>query len=124
MGERKKILIVEDDDLLRSLYAEMFKKEGFDVYEAEDGLKGERLIMEGGYDVILLDILLPEKDGLEILRSLKSQIPKEKNGPIVLISNLGQEEIVKKGIRLGAKGYLIKSQFRPEEVITEIKTFI
>lgn len=124
MDERKKILIVEDDDLLRSLYAEMFKKEGFDVYEAADGLSGEKLILEGGYDVILLDILLPEKDGLEILRSLKLNRPKEKNGPIVLISNLGEEEIVKKGIKLGAKGYLIKSQFRPEEVISEIKTFI
>lgn len=124
MGKKRRILIVEDDDLLRNIYAEMFRRENFEVQEAEDGPSGEALIREGSFDLILLDIVLPEKDGLEILRSLRTDAPKAQNGPIIIISNLGLNDVVQKGLELGARGYLIKSQFRPEQIVSEVKAFL
>lgn len=124
MENLKRILIIEDDDLLRNLYAEMFRKENFEVQEAADGFRGEALIREGKFDLILLDIVVPEKDGLEILRSLKNDEPRVQNGSIIIISNLGQDKMIQKGLALGANGYLIKSHFRPEQVVSEVQKFL
>jgi two-component system response regulator ResD len=124
MEKKLKILVIEDDALLRSFYVEILGKEDFEIVQAQDGEGGLKAILGGGFDLILLDVILPKKDGLEILRQLQSQKPKEENGPIVVISNLGQEDVVKQCLRLGASGFLIKSMHSPKDVLQEVKSFL
>ncbi len=120
----QKILVVEDDEFLRELYDELLKGEGYEVTLAVDGEQGLTHISQGGYDLVLLDIMLPKMDGLEILRNLKNKPPLEKNGPVVLLTNLGQDSIIKEGFSLGASGYLIKSAMNPDQVLSEVKVFL
>lgn len=120
----QKILVVEDDEFLRELYDELLKGEGYEVTLAVDGEQGLSNISQGGFDLVLLDIMLPKMDGLEILRNLKSKPPAQKNGPVVLLTNLGQDSIIKEGFSLGASGYLIKSAMNPDQVLSEVKVFL
>ncbi|OGY25262.1 MAG: hypothetical protein A2864_01225 [Candidatus Woykebacteria bacterium RIFCSPHIGHO2_01_FULL_39_12] len=119
-----KILVVEDDQFLRELYEELLKEEGYIVDLASDGDIGLTKLQAGGYDLVLLDIMLPKIDGLEILRKLKESPPKSTNGPVVLLTNLGQDSIIKEGFNLGASGYLIKSAMNPDQVLNEVKVFL
>lgn len=120
----QRILVIEDDEFLRELYDELLKGESYEVSLAVDGEEGLKYISEGGYDLVLLDIMLPKMDGLEILRHIKDKPPKIVNGPIVLLTNLGQDSIIKEGFALGASGYLIKSAMNPDQVLSEVKVFL
>lgn len=120
----QKILVVEDDQFLRELYDELLKEEGYEITLAEDGEKGLAQIQKGGFDLILLDIMLPKIDGLEILRRVKNKPPDKQNGSTVLLTNLGQDSIIKEGFSLGASGYLIKSAMNPDQVLSEVKVFL
>ena len=81
-------------------------------------------LSQGGYDLILLDIMLPKKDGIQILRELRARPPAKLNGPIVALTNLGQDTVIKQCFDLGANGYLIKSAMNPDQVIAEIKSYL
>jgi two-component system phosphate regulon response regulator PhoB len=120
----QKILVVEDDQFLRELYDELLREDGYEVVLADEGEKGLKEIQKGGYDLILLDIMLPKIDGLEILRRVKNQPPDKPNGTTVLLTNLGQDSIIKEGFSLGASGYLIKSAMNPDQVLSEVKVFL
>lgn len=124
MEKKLRILMIEDDALLRSFYVEVLTKENFEIVQAQDGEEGLKKILEGGFDLILLDVILPKKDGLAVLRELKTTKPVQPNGPIVIISNLGQEDVVKQGLRLGASGFLIKSMHSPKDILAEVKNFL
>ncbi|MEX0621528.1 MAG: response regulator [Candidatus Woykebacteria bacterium] len=119
-----KILVVEDDQFLRELYDELLKGEGYDVDLAPDGEIGLSKLQQGGYDLVLLDIMLPKIDGLEILRRVKNKPAEKPNGTVILLTNLGQDSIIKEGFNLGASGYLIKSAMNPDQVLSEIKVFL
>lgn len=121
--EKKKILIIEDDHDVRELYAEVLRDEGFNVEEAVDGQAGLAKILENSYDLILLDIMLPRFDGLSILKTIKKK-DGLKDIPIILLTNLGRESIIKEGFALGANGYLIKSEHTPEQIVNEVKKFL
>src|SRR4030042_2705597 len=120
----QRILVVEDDQFLRELYDELLREEGYEVVLAPDGEEGLTKVSTGGYDLVLLDIMLPKMDGLEILRQLRDKHPEKPNGPTVLLTNLGQDSIIKKGFNLGASGYLIKSAMNPDQVLSEVKVFL
>ena len=120
----QRILVVEDDQFLRELYSELLTDAKYEVDLAEDGQEGLTKVQDGGYDLILLDIMLPKMDGLEVLKKLKEKPPNEKNGPVVLLTNLGQDSIIKQGFELGASGYLIKSSMNPDQVLSEVKVFL
>lgn len=120
----QRILIVEDDQFLRDFYQELLVTEGYTVDVAEDGEKAWTKAHEGGWDLILLDIMLPKKDGLEILQDLKNQPPPRPNGHIVVLTNLGSDTVVSKAFNLGANGFLIKSALNPDEVLNEIHSFL
>jgi len=120
----EKILVVEDDQFLRELYDELLREEGYTVELAADGQEGLDKASAGGYNLVLLDIMLPKVDGLEVLRKLKVSPPKLPNGPTVLLTNLGQDSIIKEGFSLGASGYLIKSAMNPDQVLNEVKVFL
>lgn len=120
----KKILIVEDDQFLREFYQELLQSEGFNVDLAADGEIAFQKAHLGGYDLIMLDIMLPKKDGLQILKELKLSPPQNINGPIVVLTNLGQDAVIKQCFDLGASGYLIKSAMNPDQVLTEINSYL
>lgn len=120
----QRILVVEDDQFLRELYDELLKEEGYEVDLAPDGEDGLAKFQKGGYDLVLLDIMLPKIDGLEILRRVKNKPPEKPNGIVVLLTNLGQDSIIKEGFNLGASGYLIKSAMNPDQVLSEVKVFL
>ena len=120
----QKILVVEDDQFLRELYNQLLTEEGYEVDLAADGEEGLSKISKGGYDLVLLDIMLPKMDGLEILRRYKKQPSEKPNGSVVLLTNLGQDSIIKEGFNLGASGYLIKSSMNPDQVLSEVKVFL
>lgn len=116
----KNILIVEDDAFLRDLISKKISSAGFNPIEAVDGKTGLEKARGGTPDLILLDLLLPAPDGFEVLKRLK-QDKTTSSIPVIILSNLGQKEDIDKGMQLGAKDYLIKAQFTPEEIITKIK---
>lgn len=117
----KKILLVEDDPFLIDIYTTKLGQENFKVFVANDGDKALELVTKEKPDLVLLDIVLPNKDGWQILKEIKK---KNKEIKVVILSNLGQKEEVEKGLNLGAENYLIKSNFTPSEVIEEIKKII
>ncbi|OGE25043.1 hypothetical protein A3C26_04400 [Candidatus Daviesbacteria bacterium RIFCSPHIGHO2_02_FULL_39_12] len=120
----KKILIVEDDQFLREFYQELLTDEGYVVDAASEGETALRKILSNEYKLILLDIMLPKKDGLQILRDLKVTPPKSSGVSIVVLTNLGQDAVIKECFDLGAQGYLIKSALNPDQVLTEIKSYL
>ncbi|TSC63930.1 MAG: winged helix family two component transcriptional regulator [Microgenomates group bacterium Gr01-1014_93] len=120
----KKILIIEDDQFLREFYQELLQSEGFSVDVAPDGEVGFQKAHAGGFNLILLDLMLPKKDGLQILRDLKVSPPQNQNGPIVVLTNLGQDAIINQCLSMGAIGYLIKSAMNPDQVLTEVHSYL
>ncbi len=120
----KRILIVEDDQFIREFYQELLSSEGYNIDVAADGEIASQKALVGGFDLILLDIMLPKKNGLQVLRDLKAQPPKAPNKAVVVLTNLGQDSIIKQCFDLGAEGFLIKSALNPDQVLTEIKSFL
>lgn len=119
-----KILIVEDEAGTRQIYEDVLKKEGYEVDAAEDGEAGFNKIKAGGYSVILLDIMLPKKDGLTILTELKKSPPQAQNGPIILLTNLSHDPVIKQALELGAKEAITKSDINPGQLVEKIKKLV
>lgn len=105
---------------LIDIYATKLKESGFSVEVAADGEEGVRKAKENPPSLIVLDIVLPQVDGWEILKEIKAE-KKLKAVPVVILSNLGQKSEVEKGIKLGAKKYLIKAHYTPSQVVEEIR---
>ena len=115
-----KILLIEDDPFLLSMYSTKFSLENFSVISADDGEKGWQMAEETKPDIILLDILMPKMNGFEVLEKLKAE-KKTKNVPVILLTNLNQKDEIERGMTLGADDYLIKAHFMPSEVVEKIK---
>src|SRR4030042_3203545 len=120
---KTKILLIEDDSFLVEMYTTKFELEGFAVVAAEDGKKGLDMIKSENPDIILLDILMPKMDGFVVLDAMKKD-KEMADIPVVLLTNLGQKDDVKKGFEKGAVGYLIKAHFMPSEVVDKIKKIL
>jgi len=120
----KRILIVEDDQFLREFYQELLQEEGYFIDVAPDGDIALNKAQNNNYDLILLDIMLPKKDGLQVLRDLKLKPAKTPNVTIVILTNLGQDTVIKECFNQGAQGYLIKSALNPDQVLAEVKTYL
>jgi len=118
-----KILVVEDDLYLRELYAEILKKEGYDVDTAADGEEGYNKVVKGGWDLVLMDIVLPKMNGLDILRKASTESAAKTNKSVVFLTNLDNADQMKEALLLG-DAYLIKSQVTPGNLIDEIKKYI
>ena len=117
----KKVLIVEDDEFLRSLTAKRLEKEGYEVSVAVDGESANGIATEKKPDLILLDLLLPGMDGFEVLKRARADDVTKKT-PIIVFSNLGQREDIEKAKGLGANDFLIKANFTLDDVIEKINT--
>ncbi len=119
----KQILLVEDDPFLIDIYATKFKEMGFDIDIARDGSQALRKILEKKIELVLLDIVLPQVDGWEILERIKQE-DSLKDLKVVILSNLGQKSEVDRAFALGATKYLIKAHYTPSEVVEEIKKIL
>jgi CheY-like chemotaxis protein len=115
-----KILLVEDDSFLASVYATKFELEGFSVFHAADGEAGLQIAEKLQPDIVLLDILMPKMDGFEALHRLKLD-PKLVKIPVIMLTNLGQKEDVERCLKEGAVDYLIKAHFVPGEAVKKVK---
>jgi len=117
----KKILIAEDDPFLGKIMTNRLQEEGFDVDHAPDGGKALEFIYKNNYALVLLDLVMPVKDGFAVLKTLKD----EKNQtPVMVFSNLSQPEDKKEVMGLGAKGYYIKSDIAVDEVVQIVRDFV
>lgn len=121
--EKHKILLAEDDKFISLAYQDGLSRAGFEVIAATDGVEALDKARKEKPELILLDLVMPIKNGFEVLEELKAD--KElKNVPIIILSNLGQNSDIEKGKALGAVDYLIKSNFSMSEVIEKIKEFL
>lgn len=112
---KKKVLIIEDDPLLGKLYERALFNSEIDVSLVTDGASG---IVESRSkpDIILLDIMLPDMNGIDVLKALRND-EKTKDVPVIILSNLSERAVVKEGYRLGVKGYLLKVNILPKELV-------
>ena len=118
--EKKKILIVEDDSVLRDVLVEKLSRSGYEVAGAEDGVVATEKIPLYKPDLILLDIMMPKKDGMEVLKELHEDAELSKI-PVIIISNSGQPVEIEQARALGAKAFLIKAVFEPNEVLEKVE---
>jgi len=119
----KNILIVEDDEFLRGLINKKLASEGFGVISAIDGEDGIKKAKEDKPDLVLLDLVLPNIDGFEVLSKIREDASISKT-PVIILSNLGQKEDIDKGMKFGATDYIIKAQFTPEEIVERVKNIL
>ena len=110
MDQKKKILLIEDDKFLLKLYSDKLNREGFEVSMAITGEEGLGKVAAEKPDLVLLDIILPQKNGFDILSEIKLN-PATKNIPVIILTNLGQDSDIKTGFELGAVDYLVKTDF-------------
>ncbi len=119
-ANQKKILLVEDEEMIRELYARQLTKAGFFVKAVATGEDGLKALQEEIFDVLLLDIMLPGMNGLQMLREFKLKKP-DSAMITVLLTNLGQESVIKEGFDLGAQAYLIKTSYTPDQIVQEVR---
>ncbi|MEK7584371.1 MAG: response regulator [Patescibacteria group bacterium] len=118
---QKKILIVEDDPSILNVLANRLRREGYMVHEAVDGRAGLDSAISKKPDLILLDVMMPRMDGLSVLKRLREHKEWGSKVRVILLTNLGQEEDVERGKKLGALDYLIKSEWEIGDVVKRIK---
>lgn len=122
---KKEIMIIEDDSFVMDIYQTKLAQEGFLVSTAANGMEALKKLEEKKEtpDLILLDIIMPYVDGLEVLKKVRT-IDRLKDVPVILLTNLSQKEEVDQGLALGANDYLIKSHFTPSEVLEKINKYL
>lgn len=120
---KKKILLAEDDKFISIAYRDGLSKAGFEVVYASDGAEALALARSGSPDLILLDLIMPVKNGFETLEEIQKD-EKLSQIPVIVLSNLGQETDIAKAKDLGANDYLIKSNYSLSEVIKIISKYI
>ena len=116
----KTILFIEDESTLQKTFGDILGKAGYEMISALDGETGLKLAKNKKPDLVLLDLILPKMHGFEVLKELKGD-PETKDIPIIVLTNLEGLEEVNKAIELGAKTYLVKTQYTLEEVMAKIQ---
>ena len=120
----KRILIVEDDFFIRDIYSRIFSISGFEVQVAADGLEGlEKVKGQVIFDIILMDIMMPNMSGIELLKAIREIDAPVKDTSVFMITNLGQQDIIDKAFRLGMDGFILKSQVTPKQIVDEVNSF-
>lgn len=118
-----RVLLVEDDPPMVKMYATKLEKEGFEVAIAYNGEDGLAKVKEWAPDLVLLDLMIPRMGGMDVLATIRSEV-KTKNLPVLILSNLSQDQDVVKAKELGVKEFLIKANFTPGQVVAKIKEYI
>ncbi|WKZ31291.1 MAG: response regulator [Candidatus Dojkabacteria bacterium] len=119
------VLIVEDEVPLLETYAEILTGQSYTVLKADNGYKGLELLEQNKDQVavMILDLMMPGMDGLEVLRKIKADAAKYGNPPVVVLTNMTSERVIKEAFMIGANSYLIKSELEAEDLLREVKKF-
>src|SRR5262245_14071127 len=115
-----KILLIDDDEALLTVFGTALQKAGFETTTASDGASGIEKAKTESLDLILLDQILPDMRGNDILKHLKTD-EKTKNIPLMILSNFGQNELIQEAMGLGALDYILKYQIEPDDLVTKVK---
>ena len=115
-----KIAIIEDDQVINQMYRMKFEAAGFDVATASDGEAGVAIVKKFHPDLILLDLQMPNMNGVEAL-SLIRALPSHKQTPVIVLTNLGEEESPDGLRKLGVHSYIVKADFTPRQVVERVK---
>jgi len=121
----KRVLIAEDDFFLRDIYKQVFVVSSYEVELAGDGQEAVDKLKQATqpFDMILLDIMMPKMNGIDVLKNIRSLPSPTKDTPVFMITNLGQENVIEEAFKVGMDGYIIKSQVTPQQIVNEINTF-
>lgn len=118
----KKILIAEDEYILLDVLKNRFRADGWDVITAVNGDEAIEAIKKHSFDLVLLDLIMPQKDGFTVLKEIREN-PTFKTLPIIVLSNLGDQDNIKKALELGANNYYIKTQHSMNEMIEKANQY-
>lgn len=116
-------MLIEDDAYISDMYKIKLESEGLVVTDANDGRVGLEILCKEDFDLVLLDVVMPNMDGFEVLQKIRKN-RKTKDVPVIMLTNLGQKDSVEKGLRLGATDYIVKAHFTPSEVVDKVKKFL
>lgn len=120
---KKRVLLVEDDEFLRTLYTDLLKAEKYDLEVAKDGEEAYAKMQKPGWDLILLDIILPKLDGIQIIEKMEVEHPEVLKNKIIFLTNLDKNEMIQKVTQLGFS-YFIKSDLNPLEFVEKVKSLL
>jgi DNA-binding response OmpR family regulator len=123
MENKKKILIIEDDLFIRDIYHMKFSQEGFDVVIAEDGIRGLEELEKSIPDIVLLDVVMPRMNGVEVLKTMRNDARFNKI-PIIMLTNISEKENISQDAGSSPDDYLIKSHFAPSEVVDKVNALL
>ena len=118
-----KILIIEDDAGFRRTYADVLTNDGYAVITAEDGEQGLAMVRTEKPDVVLLDLILPKLPGFEVLKSIRADAG-TKDTLVLIMSVLGEQSNIQKGMALGANDYTVKGSYKPNEILGKIQALL
>ena len=119
----QKMLIAEDDPKISDLYRMVFSTTDFEVFMAENGKKALEILKKEKVDIVLTDSVMPEMDGFELIEALRGG-EFDKNMKIIMLSNLSEKEDHDRAMKLGANGYIIKSNFNPDQLVEEVRKIV
>lgn len=124
MNKTTKILLVEDEVDLRTIYYEVLLDAGYNVEAVADGDTALARMTQGGYDLVLLDVMLPQRDGLQIAEYLQQHPSTLPNKRIVFMTNLAEEATLAKGKKFGVNDLLVKTNLDPGEFLKQVKKYL
>lgn len=120
MSAQKKILIIEDNKIARDSLEMAFRGDGFTVYAEELGSRGLMIARQSKPDVVLLDLMLPDMDGLDVLKRLTAGTTTKKI-KVIIFTNLSDESTISKIVKAGGRDYLVKSDYGLQDIVNKVK---
>lgn len=120
---KQTILLAEDEAYIRELYQRQLELAGYSVTAVGNGKDAAAALTTTTYSLLLLDIMMPDMNGIDVLKSINPD-KRDKNMKIVMLTNLGQDNVIKEAFKLGAVGYLIKSSLNPYQLTEEVRSFL
>jgi len=121
--KKLKVLLVDDDEMIRGMYATVFRNEDFEVSEARDGSEGLNKAIKENPDIVFTGIVMPTMDGFQLMEMLSKNVVTSKI-PVFISSHLGREEDQRKAKELGAKDFFVRGMYTPNEVVSKIKAML
>ena len=122
--QKKKILIVEDDNDARTIFLDILNSAGFQAVGAIDGNDALDKLSKDQFDLVLLDIIMPNKDGISTLSDILSDKPKYGKMDVYMLTNIDSDITIQKAVEIGAKGYFLKSDLNPEQLVETVTKYI
>lgn len=119
----KKILLVEDDEFISSVYLDRLDKAGFTTFLAATTVEAQKILNEQAIQFILLDVMLPDESGVDLLKRIKKD-EKWQSIPVMVLSNLSDQEFINEVMDLGAVDYIIKATYAPSDIVNKVISYI